>query len=165
MIPHFDNHDHITAVKYRMMTGGKGGRYRAMKGSSLLFWGLHTLLEHHQTLVLVEGELNAISIAQMCVPGLSVLSFGGENLSRAQRALIVLVAGKYQKVIVWADKAQKALAVQAAVGRPCKMIQSPFGKDANDLLGVGVLAEFLARVVGAAQPLENDGKSSTSDPI
>jgi len=149
VIPHFDNADHVTAIKYRMMDPGKGARYRCRKGSMLLFWGLHTLREHHQTLVLVEGELNAISIAQVCALGLSVLSFGGENLTGAQQALIALVAGKYQRVIVWADKAEKARAVQASVGTPCMMIRSPYGQDANDLLQAGVLAEFLARVGGA----------------
>jgi DNA primase len=149
VIPHFDNADHVTAIKYRMMDTGKGARYRAMKGSTLLFWGLHTVYDHHKTLVLVEGELNGISIAQVCALGLSVLSFGGENLTGAQQALIALVAGKYQRVIVWADKAEKARAVQAPVGKPCVMIQSPYGQDANDLLQAGVLAEFLARVGGA----------------
>ena len=63
--------------------------------------------------------------------------------------LMGVMKEKYQKVIVWADKAEKARAVQAPVGKPCVMIQSPYGQDTNDLLQAGVLGEFLERVRGA----------------
>jgi len=102
VIPHFDNGWKLTAVKLRFVDNNlQGLRYIARKGSKPLFWGLHTAFAYHKTLVLVEGELNAISIRH-CMPcGVSVLSFGSENITAEQAVLLPILAGRYKRVIVW----------------------------------------------------------------
>jgi len=149
VIPHFDNCWKVIAVKLRFVDDNPQGlRYSARKGSKLLFWGLHTWFDMQSILVLVEGELNAISIRQCYPDGISVVSFGGENLGAAQKALLLALATQFQKVIVLTDKAEKAREVQKAINMRCVLLKSPNGHDANDLLQAGVLADFL-KAIGA----------------
>ena len=148
VIPHLDNCWKLTAVKLRLIDDSpQGFRYISRKGSKPLLWGLHTTFDKHETLVLVEGELNAISIRH-CIPvGVSILSFGSENLTPAQVALLPILARKYERVIVWTDKGEKAREAQTAIGKRCELLKSPYGQDANDLLKAGLLAEFMKGIL------------------
>ena len=144
VLPHFDSSWNLTAVKLRFIEkNSQGLRYISRRGSKPLFWGLHTAFNHHETLMLVEGELNAISIRQ-CIPCcLSVFSFGSENITAAQKTLLPSMAEKYKRIIVWTDKGEKAREVQDAIGKRCELLGSPNGQDANDLLQAGKLVDFL----------------------
>ena len=147
VIPHFDNSFMVTAVKLRFVDKDPAGlRYVARKGSKPIFYGMHNAFDHHETLYIVEGELNAISIMQCVFEGASVLSFGSETITHAQRALLPTLAKNYQRVIIWTDKGEKAIEAQAAIGRKCVLLKSPNGKDANDLLVAGVLHDFIQKV-------------------
>lgn len=94
------------------------------------------------TLLIVEGELNAMSCWQVASEThLHVLSLGSEGQAIPAAALPLIQ--RYGQVLVWADKERIAQGLMAklpgAVG-----IQSPGGKDANDLLQAGLLGGFLA---------------------
>jgi hypothetical protein len=94
------------------------------------------------TLLIVEGEINAMSCWQVASEThLHVLSLGSEGQTIPAAALPLIQ--RYGKVLVWADKeriAQRLMsALPGAVG-----IHSPGGKDANDLLQAGLLGGFLA---------------------
>jgi len=94
------------------------------------------------TMLIVEGELNAMSCWQVASEThLHVLSLGSEGQAIPPAA--VQFAQRYGQVLVWADKKRIAQGLMAklpgAVG-----IQSPGGKDANDMLQAGLLGGFLA---------------------
>lgn len=91
----------------------------------------------HCTLVICEGEINAMSIWQVAHhTNLHVVSMGSES-SKLTSGMVALAA-RYGQVIIWMDKPEiaKKLMEQApgAFG-----FGSPEGKDANDLLQAGTL--------------------------
>lgn len=98
-----------------------------------------------QTVVLVEGELNAMSIRQ--ATGWHVFSYGSESSTRLHPKQIAFL-GTYARRIVWADKPEIALKLRAhlpdaiAIQSP-KTPDAPKGLDANDLLQMGMLEGFL----------------------
>lgn len=115
--------------------------------------GLHRFC----TLLIVEGEINAMSCWQVAgETQLHVCSLGSESQSIPDEA--VRLAACYGQILVWADREQVAQRLMArlpgAVG-----IKSPGGKDANDLLREGLLGGFLAtmRANGAKNRDELEG--------
>jgi hypothetical protein len=148
VIPHFDNSFVVNAVKLRFIDDeSEGLRYTSRKGSKPILYGLHTAFDHHKTLFLVEGELNAISVQQCICEGVSVLSFGSENISRVQKELLQVLARRFKRVIIWTDKAEKAQEAEKAIGFRCELFKSPYSKDANDLLTEGILPDFLREIL------------------
>jgi DNA primase len=75
--------DAITAVKYRFIDAEAGGlRYVSRRGSVPLLYGLWAAVPGHHTLLLVEGEFNALSVWQCMPQGVTCLSFGSETGGR-----------------------------------------------------------------------------------
>ena len=148
LIPWFDN-DTITALSFRFIDNQPGGlRYKTL-GKRLLY-GVNNLAGV-STLVLVEGELNAISLYQASASvggmGLDVLSIGSESIGVNVGRMILAAADRYQKVITWLDRPERSKAVSSAIGRSCKALTSPVVDrvkyDANELLKRGLLVDFL----------------------
>ena len=102
-----------------------------------------------QALVLCEGEINAMSVWQATAGAVDVLSLGSESAHLTEAAIRAIL--RYQRVIVWMDRAENAkgcmVALPGAVG-----FKSPHDKDANDWLQAGVLPEILQRLI------ENGGR-------
>lgn len=160
----------LTAVRYRFLTMHTytdiEGKAREVKQSSVydsdftgVLYGGHVLpafctlplpedgkcAERLRTLVLCEGEINAISIAQVARSWkCDVLSLGseGQKLTDGARAF----AERYGRVIVWMDKADIAKRVMSQIAGAVA-INSPVvdGQkvDANDMLRTGQLIDFL----------------------
>lgn len=96
------------------------------------------------TLLIVEGEINAMSCHQVAgETRLDVLSVGSEsaNLSPAG----IEFAKRYRRVLLWADKTEVAQRLMGALPGSYG-VRSPGGQDANDLLRAGLLGGFLATV-------------------
>lgn len=155
----------ITAIQYRFLGVGKddetADRFGQLKGGDRYLFGLHHCLDADpgqlETLFLVEGELNAISLFQATfgLYACDVVSFGPRaNLRNAGVApLAAKVAQRYKRVIVWADKAEDALTALGAIPNAFP-VRSPIiddkEHDANDLLRAGLLGDVvfdLVRVV------------------
>jgi len=93
------------------------------------------------TLVICEGEINAMSIWQVAHDAaLHVLSLGSEGQRLPDGA--VAVAKNYGRVLVWMDKQDFARKLAAQVPG-AGAFGSPGGKDANDLLQAGKLHDVL----------------------
>jgi hypothetical protein len=149
------NDERVRAVQYRFFSSGlaHGERYAQWSGGERLLCGLH-LLRGCSTLMLVEGELNAVSIHQAC-PAVDVLSWGPQaNILRPcvlERLNLIHHSG-YRRVLLWADqpvlaeRASTALAAYPCFPH-CTPVQPPAGLDANALLCSGSLAEFLLSLV------------------
>lgn len=166
------------AVRFRYLQAQGEQRLISSKGSIFegKLYGGHVLdgadAERAQrTLLVIEGELNAMSCWQVAQDaGLDVLSMGSHNTTITDN--MVSVAGQYGRVLVWLDRAD--MAAQAAQRLPdAYAIRSPYRKDAsgntitrenkrgelepvkmdaNDMLQAGTLGLFLAAMrIGAAR--------------
>lgn len=139
----------ITAIQYRFFGPGveHGDRFGQRKAGDRILFGAH-LLDHARadTLLLCEGELNAVSIRQMCYGWLpiDVLSWGPED--NAERADVVMavrkLVAKYKYVVTWADKRDRAISAKSAYGAH-RAIYSQNNQDANALLQAGVLGNIM----------------------
>jgi len=140
--------EEITAVKYRFIDDDlpMGARYQYLGGSVPLIFGTQSILSTDTTLLLVEGDLNAISIAQCRPRGVSVVSFGaesGKEIPQARAAILRNLARNYKHVVIWCDDPNRSKQYQDALARNCLKLHSPIKDgeklDANKLLRVGDL--------------------------
>jgi hypothetical protein len=101
--------------------------------------------EQQRTLILCEGEANALSIWQACQDTrLDVLSLGSESATLPTK-FAEGIAASYGQLITWLDRPE--LAAKVALQLPgAHAVSSPGGKDANDLLQAGLLGAYLATV-------------------
>ena len=100
--------------------------------------------ERLRWVLIVEGEINAMSAWQVAAEShMDVLSLGSENAGLSPAA--VATAQRYGRVLCWADKAEVAQSLMAALPGAYG-VRSPGGRDANDLLRSGHLGGFLATV-------------------
>jgi ribosomal protein L37AE/L43A len=136
----------LQAIRYRFIEPADGPKIVSEPGSKFAgaMYGGQTLCggpEHLRTLVICEGEINAMSIWQAARDSyVDVLSTGSESAIIPKAALEY--AATFRTCVVWMDKpdiAQKwAAQIAGAVA-----VASPGGMDANDLLRSGRLAYFL----------------------
>ncbi len=154
VIPWFDmdsQSETITQIHYRII-GAKTNKLRTNKQSNIdtILFGLWDILESDTILLLVEGEINALSLWQCRPRGVSVLSFGSQGCGRAD--VLQTIAKKYERVFVWCDDAAWTMQYQARLARPCQKIQSlkmdGDKLDANRLLQKGELHNFINHILG-----------------
>ncbi|MDX9690753.1 MAG: primase-helicase zinc-binding domain-containing protein [Alphaproteobacteria bacterium] len=154
VIPWMDEEETITAIKYRFIDDrakDKSQRYTMAKGSKQILFGL-SFAGLSETLILVEGEFNSISIAQVSAAegfGIDALSFGSDTTTHAD--ILRIVASDYRRVIVWADNPDIANDIRSSLARPAGAICSPeidgIKYDANAMLQKGFLAGFLHQTI------------------
>jgi DNA primase len=153
-IPWYDTDETITAIKYRFiddLAKDKSHRYTMAKGSKQILFGLH-MASGNETLILVEGEFNSMSITRVSTGDLlhvDALSFGSETATNAD--ILRAVADDYQRVIIWADDPAHANTIRLSLARPAEAICSPeisgVKYDANTLLQNRHLAQFLLETI------------------
>lgn len=145
----------LQAVTYRFIPSvgaalNKADRFSQRPSGERTVFGSELLGDHFKILILVEGELNAVSIwqalRQVEIDDVDVLSFGSEG-NAAGRAAVELAQG-YQQVIAWTDREERAAQALQSLGDRARGLQSPRGMDANDLLRAGLLSEFLGATLG-----------------
>lgn len=161
----------LTAVRYRFIEKhtyeDATGKTRTVKQSAVTdsdfaggLYGGHVLpefcflpigdngrcAESLRTLVLIEGEINAMSIWQIAHGWkFDTLSLGSESQKLTPSA--IEFAKRYGRVIVWMDKDSIAKTMMSMIPR-CYGLSAPVGDDgkdldANDLLQRGLLSGFL----------------------
>lgn len=139
----------ITGIKYRFIDGGQQ-RYTASAGSVFVLYGAWSAIKTDQTVVFVEGELNALSLWQCLPRGLSVLSIGSQSGGRPE--IIAKMAARYKRVFFWCDEADQTREYKKMIAQPATGIQSPtidgVKYDANTLLMAGQLPDFINHVIG-----------------
>ena len=145
----------LYAVKYRYVDepakNDKGQRYSMLKGSKQFLFGLQHILDIDDTLVLVEGEINAMSIWQ-CLPSrVSVVSMGSQSYSEPK--VLQILARKYKRVVVWMDDGDEAAKTAKLLQHAnARVFRSPMEQgvkyDANQCLQAGILEELLTKKLG-----------------
>jgi hypothetical protein len=128
------------------LTDDADGKYYGVR----FLFGLQNLGAHGDTLIVVEGELNCLSIYQ-CITGryaCDVLSFGPQKNLQNEHVVSMAqeVASRYQRIIIWADRPQATIDALGTIPNAFP-VRSPEidGKeyDANDLLQIGLLGDVL----------------------
>jgi hypothetical protein len=149
-------------IPWRGVTLDKANRFSQRAGGERTVYGSELLGDHFKTLILVEGELNAVSVWQALrqaeIDDVDVLSFGSEG-NAAGRAAVEMAQG-YQQVIAWTDREERAAQALQSLEDRARGLQSPRGMDANDLLRAGVLGDFLQAML----EIEAEGGPSTEAP-
>ncbi len=138
----------LQAVQYRFILPelAKPERFSQRKGGERLLYGLD-LRTGRDTLVLAEGELNAVSLWQVLHERADVLSCGSQEGLAQRRTLRLLgsVIEAYRRVFIWLDDlARAAAAVPLIAPATGYALWSERGLDANDRLRDGSLADWLA---------------------
>jgi phage/plasmid primase-like uncharacterized protein len=144
----------ITALQYRFIeANSKAERFACKPGSERAgLFGLDQV-RGRPTLVVCEGEINAVSLWQAAGDVVDAVSFGSEGaLARPDVAAQArAVADRYDQVIVWADAPDRALEARAALGEKAHALRSPLRRerklDANELLQEGALRGFIVAVL------------------
>lgn len=158
-IPYFDGNT-ITAVKYRFIDTiarqDKGRRFSMLQGSKPFLFGLSHVIPSAKGLLVVEGELNAVSIIQQMPRGLATVSMGSETNTPA---LLKKLADRYERVFIWMDDRERAQEMQRRMGRDATLIESPIHRgqkyDANLMLQANVLPGFISRKFGTTCQAES----------
>lgn len=151
----------VTGIRYRFLTAHTypdlAGKERTTKTSAVhdsdfsgLFYGGQGVLgcaESQRTLVICEGELNAISIWQIAKNwNFDVLSLGSESSKLTQPMLDY--AKRFGRLLIWMDRidlSKRLMTIIAgAFGIDSPMIDDQ-KHDANRLLQAGLLGEFVAQ--------------------
>jgi DNA primase len=121
----------ITAIQYRFLAS-QAQRYTRF--SHAQYYGetvLYTLPRRDSdTLVVVEGELNALSVWQETP--YDVVSVGSQSVTSKTKQALQHTVERYERVVVWTDQPQVALDLITAWARPASMILS--AQDANEWL-------------------------------
>ena len=144
----------IQAVQYRFFgpAVAQRDRFSQKAGGQRVLFGLPQQ-PARATLIITEGELNAVSCWQAANTWANVLSIGSQEGARQAivRTALAQAALPYQQVIVWLDERERALAlVEQLAPFNGYALWSANGLDANDLLQRGVLAARLAHACQGA---------------
>jgi len=147
--------DDIMAVRYRHINPNED-RYINEPGSNPVLFGLHLVDLNTDTLIVVEGELNAISIWQASHElGVTVVSIGSQHATEQQLTWVSRLSRHFPRCLVWCDEADNALNLRAVAKSSSVLpLRSPRHNgekiDANDLLQRGLLRSFIQRKVQEA---------------
>lgn len=146
--------------KGRGSFGGLAFGYQALQGPS-----------KRDVLIITEGEINALSIWQVANGTVDVISVGAQEAIKNLPKGVKDLAKQYKHRLVWAD--ERSIADESARSISAYSMASPNGKDANDLLGAGLLSPLLRAMLGkmgvelpAVEPAPADGfwDVATGDP-
>jgi len=154
-LPWFGPDGALQAVQYRYFGPGiaRHDRFGQKAGGQRSLFGLQ-MLAGRETLIITEGELNAISCWQVAQSWADVVSVGSQEGARQARVREALqsVVLPYRWVIVWLDERELALTVAERIA-PFNGIAvwSENGLDANGLLQRNLLAARLANAVADLQ--------------
>jgi hypothetical protein len=162
-IPYLDGALDLTAIKYRFtdkLAEDKRYRYTMRKGSKPLLFGLYDFCgpgAWHENLLLVEGEINVLSIWQVRPKGFLTLSLGSDTITDQQREVLRVLLPPFKRVVFWFDNPDKAIGLANELCPIALPIRSPElnGKkyDANAILQLqpGELKAFLDNVLADSQ--------------
>lgn len=174
VMPWFSQSGGLVAIRYRYLVPQDGARLKSEPGSKLRgrMYGGQVLppvdfdadgssIEKKFTLLLIEGEINAMSCWQVAHDTrLDVLSTGGQGQALTISDKLIDFAKRYGKVLVWFDEPSVSKGVVDRIPGSYG-VRSPLRKDAasnivfgedgkpkkidaNDMLRDGTLGGFLA---------------------
>lgn len=136
VIPWLNTDGTISGVKFRFTDASGDLRYTALKGSSSILFGANVLPPDPRVCVVVEGELNALSVAEAFGRDSAILSIGPKGNLAGIAAASDLIRGRYAgvPVVLWLDEEEDARRARRTFGGTTVALKSPRGLDANAIL-------------------------------
>jgi len=152
-IPWYDRMGNLIGGKYRLLDGAQ--RYAVWQNSNIagFLWGWHThQIERQRTLILVEGEMNSMSIYQSLGGRVDVLSTGSQN-ARITTELADRIK-LWDQVYLWCDQDKTLDQWRTAIGAKVKggwtsPVIDGYKRDANSMLLDGHLYDFMVASANA----------------
>jgi hypothetical protein len=137
IIPWILGDGRFCSVKFRFDNDRPGLRYTSKGGGDPIIFGEH-LISKFERLIIIEGEINCMSIFQVAEDFADVISIGGDANTPSKDYAVSLFENRgYDSVLVWMDEAEKAIKFAERFGEAGRPMVSPSGHDANDILGFG----------------------------
>lgn len=123
---------------YKLRRASGNPRYLAPTGHTPPLFYLRNVVTHAQTLLIIEGELNAMS-AYLVLDETDVISPGSATNFLTRESELLELAEKYDRVVVWTDNDSAGIkAIWSILPRLTKMVGNVTyivgDEDANDLL-------------------------------
>lgn len=153
----------LTGIRFRLITPRpnmpkvimrEGSRIRSLMFGGQAFHLFSPTFISQRYLLIVEGEINAMSAFQVMNPAnMDVLSLGSESSPIPES--FIPTAMPYRTRLVWMDKEEKAREQAARIFGAAIWSDGPDGKrDANDHLKAGTLFDLLAFALRTETPPE-----------
>jgi hypothetical protein len=118
-------------------------------GKRSLYWSDHA--QRGQTLLIDEGEFNALAIASVADDLVSPVAIASKSNAKLDKVWYGVLLGAPQILIRLDDDAQKQMGIMLAMSKKCRVVQMPLGiKDPNQMLtecGYGELRHWVEDVV------------------
>jgi len=152
VFPYYDG-GRIVGLKYRLTQEAGSMRYCSAKGSSFnVPFGVQTVRAWRLGLLIVEGEINAISCFQALEDlakehgakrWVDVVSTGSETPSAALLGRLAELAGRRGWCVVWSDSGRVTIAGAHSIASPTS---DGVKLDANEMLKRGTLKDYLRQL-------------------
>lgn len=151
-IPYIKADFEVQGIKFRFCDDAPGGlRYVMERGSKAGLYSLPERLGRSKRLLILEGELNLLSVAQVTADDLDLVSTGSQTLGEGVKRDLLRLAASYGRAWCWFDEPQRAVEIARLVrGVPVRTpVVDNRKMDANAMLAAGVLERFLNRLLEA----------------
>ena len=131
MFPYYKDGE-LVLVKYRTIDK----KFWRTTDSEPVFWGLDSITDFSQPLVIVEGEMDALSLDECGIPNVVSVPSGSEDLECVENQWDKLE--QFNSIVIWGDQdnagteMRKKLVSRLGEDR-CKFIECDY-KDANEVL-------------------------------
>lgn len=164
VMPYFRDGE-LVAVKYRSIHDKR--KQRVEKGGAMPLFGWQAIPEDARSVVLTEGELDAVACWQMGYPALSVPN-GAQGLTWIEVEYGALE--RFDVIYVWMDadeqgqQAARKLVDRLGAHR-CRVVMQRDGKDANDALLKRADAGELVRRAQTLDPAELKAAGTFTDEV
>jgi hypothetical protein len=136
------NASHLAALRYRHIETDGKVKYRVYGNLADRLFGWQAITQPADVVILVEGEINAMSIYQE-LPADSIHVFSvGSQANRLSESVVAHVS-TYRRVIVWMDEPDRAGAIAKMLPNAVAVDSASMGGDANELLQANQLSGFL----------------------
>ncbi len=155
----------LVAVKYRNIHDKS--RMRVEKGGAMPLFGWQAIPDDARSVVITEGELDAVAAWQMGYPALSVPN-GAQGLTWIEVEYGALE--RFDVIYVWMDADEQGqLAARKIVDRlgahRCRVVKQAEGKDANDALLKRLDAGDLIKRAQTLDPTELKSAGTYTDEV
>ena len=163
-LPYFRDGE-LVAVKYRNIHDKR--KQRVEKGGAMPLFGWQAIPDDARSVVITEGELDAVACWQMGYPALSVPN-GAQGLTWIEVEYGALE--RFDVIYVWMDADEQGqAAVRKIVDRlgahRCRVVKQPIGKDANDALLKRIDAGDLLKRAQTMDPAELKSAGTFTDEV
>jgi twinkle protein len=164
LLPYFRDGE-LVAVKYRNIRDKS--RMRVEKGGAMPLFGWQAIPDDARSVVLTEGELDAVASWQMGYPALSVPN-GAQGLTWIEVEYGALE--RFDVIYVWMDADEQGqIASRKIVDRlgahRCRVVKQTSGKDANDALLKRLDAGDLIKRAQTLDPAELKSAGTFTDEV